>query len=371
MTKFSLTLMALVLVGCGKETVKEKAERPPQQVISTTTQMADITLNLSAQGHVSPLDQVEIRPQKNGLISKVHFKEGDQIKAGQLLFSLDAREDEANVRQAIAKLAQNQAQLAAAERDYSRSKELAAQSFISKTALDIAQSKLETLQATMAAERAAVDAAKVNLSYSQIKAPLSGRAGAVAVYTGSYVQPSIATPLVTISQLDPITVAFSLPERDLATLQSAPRPVLVSASLPDGSKQQGKLSFIDNTVNSSSGTIALKAGFSNPKNLLWPGAFVPVKVAAGTLKNAVVLPTQAVQTGPDQRFVFAIQADQTVKSIPVELLQVENERAVVSGIGSNIKVVKEGGQNLRDGSKVREAKKREASAPKTAASAAK
>ncbi|MEJ2794529.1 efflux RND transporter periplasmic adaptor subunit [Iodobacter sp. LRB] len=371
MTKFSLTLIALILVGCGKEAAKEKTERPPQQVTATTTQTADIALNLSAQGHVSPLDQVEVRPQTSGLISKVHFKEGDQIHAGQLLFSLDARTEEANVRQAIAKLAQSQAQLAAAERDYTRSKELALQSFISKTALDNAQSKLETLQATLAAERAAVDAAKINLSYSQIKAPLSGRAGLVEVHTGSYVQPSIAIPLVTISKLDPITVAFSLPERDLSLLQNAPQPILVSATLADGNKMQGKLSFIDNAVNSSSGTIALKAEFSNPKNLLWPGAFVPVQVAAGTLKNAVVLPTQAVQTGPDHRFVFAIQADQTVKSIPVELLQVENERAVVSGIGSNIKVVKEGGQNLREGSKVREAKKRDASAPKTAASAAK
>ncbi|AZN35185.1 efflux RND transporter periplasmic adaptor subunit [Iodobacter ciconiae] len=371
MTKFSLPLIALMLVSCSKEAAKEKPERAPQQVTTTTTQTADIALNLSAQGHVSPLDQVEVRPQKSGLIRKVHFKEGDQLSAGQLLFSLDAREDEANVRQAIAKLAQSQAQLAAAERDYTRSKELAAQSFISKTALDNAQSKLETLQATLAAERAAVDAAKVNLSYSQIRAPLSGRAGLVEVHTGSYVQPSIATPLVTISQLDPITVAFSLPERNLGTLQSAPRPILVSASLADGNKLQGKLSFIDNAVNASSGTIALKAEFANPKKQLWPGAFIPVQIAAGTLKNAVILPTQAVQTGPAQRFVFVIQADQTVKSIPVELLQVENEQAVVSGIGSNIKVVKEGGQNLREGSKVREAQKHNASSAQTAASATK
>ncbi|MDW5415229.1 efflux RND transporter periplasmic adaptor subunit [Iodobacter sp. CM08] len=367
MTKLSLTLIVLLLAGCGKETAKEKTERPPQQVIATTTQSADIALKLSAQGHVTPLDQVEIRPQKSGLIRQVHFKEGDQIHAGQLLFSLDAREDEANVRQAVAKLAQSQAQLAAAERDYSRSKELAAQSFISKTALDNAQSKLETLQATLSAERAAVDAAKITLSYSQIKAPLNGRAGLVEVHTGSYVQPSIATPLVSISQLNPITVTFSLPERNLSTLQNAPRPIIVNAQLSGDSKLQGKLSFIDNTVNPSSGTITLKAEFANPKNQLWPGAFVPVEIAAGTLKNAVVLPVQAVQTGPDQRFVFVIQPDKTVKAVPVELLQVENERAVVSGIGSNQRVVKEGGQNLREGSKVREASAAKAKKPASAA----
>jgi RND family efflux transporter MFP subunit len=366
MTKFSLTLIALLLGACSKPAIKEKTERPPQQVAATTSQSADIALKLSAQGHVTPLDQVEIRPQKNGLIQKVHFKEGDQIKAGQLLFTLDAREDEANVRQATAKLAQSQAQLAAAERDYSRSKELAAQSFISKTALDNAQSKLETLQATLSAERAALDAAKINLSYSQIKAPLSGRAGLVEVHPGSYVQPSIATPLVTISQLNPITVTFSLPERDLNTLQNAPRPIAVSAKLSDGKQLQGKLSFIDNTVNTSSGTITLKAEFANPDHQLWPGAFIPVEVAAGTLKNAVLLPIQAVQTGPDSRFVFAIQADKTVKAITVNLLQVENEQAVVSGIEGNLRIVKEGGQNLRDGSKIREA-----SAAKKPASAAK
>ena len=360
MTKFSLTLLALILAGCGKTATEVKKERPPQQVQAVMTHTADIAQTLTAQGHVTPLDQVEIRPQKSGLINKVHFKEGDQIHKGQTLFSLDAREDEANVRQAVAKLAQSQAQLAAAERDYTRSKELAAQSFISKTALDNAQSKLETLQATLAAERAAVDAARVNLSYAQITSPLNGRAGLVEVHTGSYVQPSIATPMVTISQLNPITVAFSLPERNLSTLQNAPQPIIVSARLPDGSQLKGKLSFIDNTVNTSSGTIALKAEFANPKNLLWPGAFVPVQIAAGTLKNAVLLPVQAVQTGPDRRFVFAIQKDQTVKVVPVELLQVENEMAVVSGIDSHLKVVLEGGQNLRDGNLVREAKNRPA-----------
>jgi RND family efflux transporter MFP subunit len=225
----------------------------------------------------------------------VHFKEGEFVKAGQLLFTLDARTDEANTAKARAQQAKDAASLSDAQRQLARAKQLLAQNFVSQGAVETAQALVDTAAATVAADKAAVDASQVALSYARIVAPNSGRAGQVTVFAGSAVQASL-TPLVTITQLDPIGVVFSIPQRNLNDALEALKAggAAVNATLADGGGRfKGRLKFVDNLVDPNSGAVKVKAVFDNPKNLLWPGVFVDVLQTVSTLKDAVVIPQRA------------------------------------------------------------------------------
>ena len=242
---------------------------------------------LEATGTVTALNSVDIRPQIASTITKVQIKEGQFVSAGQPLFVLDARNDEVNVTKARAQLAKDQAALADAERQLARSKDLFAQNFISQGAVDTNQTLVDSARAVVAADRAAIESAQVGLSYSRIVAPAAGRAGAINVFPGSTVQPA-GNALVTITQLDPIAVAFSLPQRNLgdalATLRAGGGKV--TAVLPESAGTvTGKLRFVDNAVDAASGTVRVKAEFANKDERLWPGAFVTVRLAVQTLEG--------------------------------------------------------------------------------------
>lgn len=340
--------------GAAAPAASGAASRPGGGAVSVTTVRAaqrDVDVVLEATGTVTALNSVDIRPQVSSVITRVHIREGQFVKAGELLFTLDARTDEVNLAKARAQLAKGMAALADAQRQLQRSRDLLAQNFISQGAVDTNQTLVDAQQAVVAADRAAIDAAQVGLSYNRITAPAAGRAGAINVFAGSTVQPG-GTALVTITQLDPIAVSFSLPQRNLGdalqTLRSGGGKVI--AVLPEGRGTiTGKLQFVDNTVDANSGTVRVKAQFSNSNEALWPGSFVGVRLAIQTLKDAVVVPQAAVIQGPRGSVVYTVDADNKAVSRPVEVLYASGPDAVASGVRAGERVVLDGRQNLRPG----------------------
>ena len=330
------------------------AAGPPVSVTTVAVQKRDVEVMLEATGTVSALNSVDIRPQVASVIQKVHIREGQFVTAGQLLFTLDARSDEVNLAKARAQLAKDQAALADAERQLARSKDLFAQNFISQSAVDTTQTLVDSQRAVVASSRTAIDAAQVGLSYSRIKAPSAGRAGAINVFAGSYVQPS-SPPLVTITQLDPIAVSFTLPQRNigdaLATMRGGGGKVI--AVLPErGATLAGKLQFVDNVVEASSGTVRVKAEFANREERLWPGAFVSVRLAVQTLRDASVIPQAVIIESPRGKVVYVVDAAMKVSPRPVEVVHASGEHAAVTGVKPGERVVLDGRQNVRPGSTV-------------------
>ncbi len=336
------------------------ASAPPVHVTTITAERRDWPVRLSASGTVSALNTVEIRAQVSSVVAKVHIKEGQFVKAGELLFTLDSRADEANLAKAQAQLERDQAALADAQRQLARSRDLLSQKFVSQSAVDTNLTLVDAQQAAVSADRAAVAAARVSLSYNRIVAPSAGRAGAINVFAGSYVQPSSAA-LVTITQLDPIAVTFTLPQRDLpdvlTALKAGDAPVraeLPEASSRGGGTLTGRLQFVDNAVDASSGTVKVKAVFDNKDLLLWPGAYVNVQLSVQTLKGAIVIPQAAIVQGASAKTVFIVGPDGRAAPRTVEVLAAAGNEAVVSGVEPGTKVIVEGKQNLRPGSPVRE-----------------
>ncbi|HUP08161.1 MAG TPA: efflux RND transporter periplasmic adaptor subunit [Caldimonas sp.] len=327
---------------------------PPVSVTTVRAQRRDVDVVLEATGTVTALNSVDVRPQVSSTITKVHIREGQFVKEGQLLFSLDARPDEVNLAKARAQLAKDQAQLADAERQLARSKDLFAQNFISQGAVDTNQAAVDAQKAVVAADRAAIDAAQVQLSYDRIVSQGAGRAGAINVFPGSLVTPT-GNVLVTITQLDPISVAFPLPQRNLGdalqTLRSGGGKVY--AILPEArGTLVGKLQFVDNAVDANSGTVRVKAEFANPNELLWPGAYIVVRLAVQTLKDAVVIPQAAIIQSPRGRIVYVVDDSNKAAARPVEIVHAFGEEAAVGGLKAGERIVLEGRQNLRTGSAV-------------------
>ena len=359
-------LLAVLGVGWwfGKSKSQEaQALRAPQAIAVSTAraESRDVPILITANGSVTALHTVDLRSQVTSTVREVHIREGQNVGKGDLLFSLDARADEANIRKAEAQVAKDRSDLATAQRNLERQRELFRQKFISQAALDAAQNQVDTLNGQIAVDQAALESARVARGYTEIRAPFAGRTGTINVRAGSLVQPggaSATTPaLVTVTQIDPISVSFTLPEKELAGLQQAMAagPVEVTVQAQSGAEaKKGKVSFVDNAVDNVSGTIRVKAEFSNSDLRLWPGMYVNVQLAPRTLKGATVVPVQAVQTGPESRFVYVVDAERKVESRPVKLAHVDEKIAVVEGIAPGARVVVEGAQNLRPGASVTE-----------------
>jgi RND family efflux transporter MFP subunit len=339
----------------------EKASKPrgsdaPVTVNVVSARKQDVPVELQASGTVVALNTVELRPQTISLLKGVHIKEGQFVRAGDLLFTLDDRNDRANLDKANAQLARDQASLSDLERQYKRSLDLVAQKFISQGASDTLQTQVEAQQALLKSDQAAVQLAKIAISNGSIVAPMAGRVGAINVTPGSLVQPS--STLTSLTQINPISVSFSVPEASLQSLLAAQRRgavvVKVSRANTDATLA-GKLSFIDNAVDPVAGTIRVKAEFDNRNTDLWPGQYVNTTIAVSTLKEAVVVPLAALVTATKGKLVYAMQEDKTAKPYPVELLYNFGASAVVSGLRGGEKIIVEGKQNLRTGSKVQEA----------------
>jgi RND family efflux transporter MFP subunit len=363
-------LVVALLVGAGlaawwwlgsSRSNEAQAKRAPAPTPVTTVraEKRDVPVRLTANGTATALQSVDLRSQVTSTVSEVHIREGQSVKKGDLLFSLDARADEANIRKAEAQVAKDRADLATATRNLERQRELFGQKFISQSALDAAQNRVDTLQGQLAVDQAALEAVRVTRGYTEIRAPFAGRTGTIGVRAGSLVQPGAsATALVTVTQIDPIAVSFTLPEKELPGLQQAlsAGPVSVTVVPQAGAGAlQGRITFVDNAVDTATGTIRVKAEFTNPKARLWPGMYVNVELSPRTIAGATVIPAQAVQTGPEKRFVFVVGDDRRVSQQPVTLAHVYEGIAVVEGLQPGARIVVEGAQNLRPGSVVAEA----------------
>jgi RND family efflux transporter MFP subunit len=260
----------------------------------------------------------------------------------------------------------DKADLTEAVANLKRNEELLARKFVAQAAVDTARARVDGLRGTLKADIAAAEGSSATLSYNKIVASISGRIGLINVHAGSLAQPT-GLPMLTIAQVEPIAVAFSLPENELQNIRAsyAGAEAPVKVSLPGGAVM-GKLYFIDNTADTQTGTIKMKARFENADRRLWPGTYVNVSLVTRTLKDVVVVPPQAVVTGPTDKVVYAIQPDNTVKMHKVKVLSIDEGLAAIQGIEPGTRVVVEGAQNLRPNVKVREAQ----AAPESSAGSA-
>lgn len=350
-----------------------------QMVGVVTAQRRDVPVTVEASGTVTPLNQVDVRAQTTSTVRDVLVHDGQTVAQGQPLFRFDERADRANLDKARAQLARDKASLGDLQRQYERAKDLLAQKFVAQSAVDTALANLEGGRSLVDADAAAVQSATVALSYNEIRAPFAGRAGAVNVWPGSLVQASASgTPLVNIVQIDPIAISFNLPETELAPVLEAMRPQAGGAKPPapevqvvlpaieggpsrkdsQGGKPvesvaRGKLIFVDNLVDATTGTIKLKAEFGNGAQKLWPGQYLRVRMTLRSIPDAIVIPQAAIILRGTDRQVYVVGPDKTAQLKPVKLRYTFGEMAVVDGVDAGAMVVLDGKQNLRPGSPVR------------------
>ncbi|MHA4869148.1 efflux RND transporter periplasmic adaptor subunit [Duganella sp. PWIR1] len=326
----------------------------PTTVSIVAPKRQDVPVVLQANGTVTPISTVDLHPQTTATIAKVHIKEGQFVKSGELMFTLDDRSERANVDKAQAQVERDRAALADYERQYKRAQELLEQKFIAQNAVDTLKSQVDSARALLNADIAAARSASVDASYTAIRAPMTGRVGAINVYPGSLVQ--MTTLLTSVTQLDPITVAFTLPETALAGLMAAQREgaVPVQVKLDNSTLAvNGKLSFIDNTVDPVAGVIRVKAQFDNKDTSLWPGQYVNTQLISHVIKDATVIPQNAIISNTRGTFVYAVDKDQSAKVVNIKRLHAFGESAAVTGLNGDEQVIVDGKQNLRPGGKVR------------------
>lgn len=321
---------------------------------------------------------MDIRAQVTGQLSAIHFREGQDVQQGAPLFSLDQRPFRAAVQQAEAVLARDTAQAANAQAQLKRAQDLFNRGLIPRDQFETQNATAGALEATLAADRAAVETARLNLQYAEIRAPISGRTGALNVHVGDLVRANDTTPLVVINRLSPVYVTFSVPGRLLSEVRryqglkplpvtvrrsGGPAPAQAAASAeqaPDpvapadkDTGETGTVTFIDNAVDPTTGTIKLKATFPNRNRSLWPGLFVQVSLTLTTNPNALVVPAIAVQTGQQGQFVYVVKEDQTVEVRPVRLdREVGNDAVIAQGLTAGERVVTDGQLRLTPGARV-------------------
>jgi multidrug efflux system membrane fusion protein len=330
----------------------------PVPVLAAAAVRADVPVYLDAVGTTRPLNTVTLRPQVDGKLISVNFKEGQDVKKGDVLARIDPTIYKAQLDQALAKKAQDEAQLANAGNDLARYERLAASNAINKQQADTQRALVAQYTAVAQADQAAIENAQATLGYTTITAPISGRTGIRMVDEGNIVHASdAASAIVTITQLKPITVIFNLPQQDLARVNAAfaKGPLAVDALRPADNSviEPGTLKVIDNQVDSSTGTVKLKADFANDDLQLWPGQFVNVRLKIDTLRNVVVIPTGAVQRGPEGTFVYVVAPGNTAAMRKIVVQKQDEMRTVVkSGVEPPERVVTTGFARLTDGAHV-------------------
>jgi len=316
-----------------------------------------IPLELSAIGSAEAYQTVAVRAQITGGLTSVRFKEGDDVTKDQVLFTLDRRPLEAALEQAKANLQRDTAQAANAKAQAQRFQDLAARGIATKEQVDTSAAGAAALEATLEADRAAVENATVQLQYATITAPIAGRTGTLMVHEGNLVRANDATPLVVINQVTPINVSFGIPESRLPDLKMylSRGSVKVEALAPTdtGEPSVGRITFVDNAVDPTTGTIRIKGVFPNEARHLWPGQFVNVTVTLTTDPHAIVVPTTAVQTSQTGQYVFVVKSDQTVELRTVKVARAaDSETVIQNGLKAGETVVTDGQLRLTPGSRI-------------------
>jgi multidrug efflux system membrane fusion protein len=345
---------------------------------------------LPAVGTVEAISSVQIRAQVTGQLGAINFTEGQDVQKGQPLFSLDSRPFQAALRQAEAVLARDTATLQNAQAQLARNQSLVDRGLVTRDQFETQRSAVASLTATIAADAAAIETARLNVQYTEILAPISGRTGALGAHTGDLVRANDTTPLVMINQLSPVYVTFSVPGRFLSEIRryQAQRPLTVTAAIPTGvgtsnqapagpgtppipppgsstssqgivlpapAAEAGAVSFIDNLVDSATGTIELKATFQNGGRQLWPGAFVQVTLNLTTDADALVVPATAVQASQDGQYVYVVKSDRTVELRPIRIERQQSGQVIVAdGVSAGEVVVTDGQLRLTPGARIAE-----------------
>jgi membrane fusion protein, multidrug efflux system len=310
-----------------------------------------------AIGNVEAYTTVAVKARVDGEIDSVHFKEGDEVKQGALLFQIDPRPFQAALQQAQAALLRDQALFDRARAQDDRYKDLLGKNFISQDAYEQVRTNSETAAATVSADRAAVESASLQLGYCTIRAPVTGYAGKIMIQRGNLIKANDAAPLVTINQVVPVYVSFSIPEQSLTEVRGyqAKGELRVEAALANSDRPpaQGKITFVDNGTDLTTGTIKLKAEFANTDKALWPGQFVNVGLTLHEQRDALVLPSAAVQNGPNGQFVYVVKPDQTVEIRQIKIARTEgNDTVAAAGVSVGESVVTVGQLRLGPGAKV-------------------
>jgi membrane fusion protein, multidrug efflux system len=330
----------------------------PMSIVPETVGKGDIGINLNALGTVTSLATVTVRSQISGQLIRIDFKEGDEVKKGDLLAEIDSRPYEATLAQARGQLARDEAMLKGAQVDLTRYQGLAAQNAVPRQTLDTQVALVAQDQGTVEADRATVKSAEVNLQYCRILSPLDGRVGLRQVDQGNYVTPGDANGLVVITQLQPISVLFTVPEDNL---QAISKRIQTGAVLPataydrSGTNKiaDGTLQTFDSQIDPTTGTIKLRAQFSNDTKALYPNQFVNIRLLLDTHKDVTTMPTAGVQRGVPGTFVYLINADSTVSVRPIKLGVTDGDIVEVSsGLAPGDRIVIDGADKLRDGSKI-------------------
>lgn len=339
----ALAIATAGLAGCSKKAPPRKTAGVPVLVAQATNATVPVQIDPPPVGHVMAYATVTLHSQIQGMINGIHFQEGQEVSKGDLLFTIDPRPAQAALDQAQANLARDAGQMEYAQANIARDQKLLDAKIISQEQLDVDRASLDAATGTVAADRAAITNAILNLGYCQIRAPMDGRTGGLQAYVGNVVK-APDDVLLTINQIHPIYVAFAVPEQYLPQIrrEMAKRPLKVSVTYQDmsGPPPSGELTFVDNTVDQTTGTILLKATFPNAGRTLWPGQFVNVTLTLAELTNAVVVPSQAVQTGQDGQFIYIVKPDPTNAAV-----RIVDERMVTTGITyQNETVVEKGVQ---------------------------
>jgi membrane fusion protein, multidrug efflux system len=345
-------VLCLVGIACAK---KDPTPTPQVPVTVATAERRTMPFELSANGTVEPIQTVAVQAQVGGTLRRIAFKEGDEVKPGQILFELDARPYRAALNQAEAALARDRAQADNAAQDEARYQTLAEKQYVTAQQYSEVKTTAAAAKATLAGSQAAVDQARLNLQYATIRAPIGGRTGSLQIREGNLVRTTTTQPLVTINQIRPILVRFAVPAPNLPLIQEhLGKQIVVRADVGGGENpSEGSLTFVDNAVDTATGTILLKGRFPNDDGALWPGAFVNVRLQLYVEPNALVVPASAVVAGQQGNFIFVIQKDSTAATRAVTVSRTAGDYAIVNGdVQPGDRVVTDGQLRLRQGSKV-------------------
>ena len=349
---------ALPACASKKKDPAAGAVREAVPVVVDAAARRDVPLEVRAIGHIDPYSTVAVRARVSGEVTRVAFREGQNVKKGELLFQIDPRPYQAARAQAQAQLERDRAIAKNAEEDVKRYSDLVAKDYITREQYDAARSNAAATLATVRANEAAVENARLQLSYCTVTAPISGRTGSVLVYPGNLVSASDTKPLVVVNQVQPVLASFSVPESSLALIRQHVRsgqklPVKASPAGTAAEPQTGELTFFDNTVDAATGTILLKGTFPNANETLWPGEYVDIVLTLTTEPNAIVVPSQAVQTGQSGQYVYVVKNDLTVESRKIAVTRNQGPFAVVAkGLQPGERVVTDGQLRLAPGAKV-------------------
>jgi membrane fusion protein, multidrug efflux system len=351
----TLALVFFALAACSS---KEAPKRPAAPVTVAAVTQKDVPYEIKTIGNIEANASVIIKSQIGGILSKVHFKTGQFVKKGALLFTIDPRPLQATLSQAKGVLKRDEAQLLNAREDEKRYAELVRKGYISKQQYDQQRSTADALQATVTADKAAVDYAKLQLGYCYIYAPFSGQVGDILIDQGNLIKANDDNKfLTTVRQIQPIAVTFSVPEKNLAEIKKymahKQLPVEVILDAKDQQSEKGILTFIDNTVDPTTGTIKMKGTLKNEQGRLWPGQYVTVLLFLYTQQNAVIIPARAVQVGQMGQYVYIVKDDLSAEARPVTVARTHGEDAIIEkGLKPGETVVTDGQLRVVPGGKV-------------------